>query len=961
MSNPEIQVNENPEAQQLNQEQQNTIKDINTLLADNNNKEISTINDLLNKEFLKWISAELAWQILDNIPDSLQNDPNIQKVVTVLRAKASASQISWNNSNLEDYSNNIWMDLNIGWSIDIWNFTIDLSTYKKDITGNSELYWLTGLTWELQQCLSLIGPSENLQNLKNNLEGIKNIIEGKSTKLNDLNKIEQFLINNQIRLESWNQNNIAPLLNWIHTFILNTAQKLSENRSNQEQANRILNEEEQRIKTEKEVADLERIERNIKLIEMSTAFSDIENKIPNDLGSLSKLNKKDIQNIKDFITESKSKDNISTHINAKESVFILYLKMYHCQQALNGSGITHRDRNNFDEVFKHITETFKDNEIQNYELWLQFKWINETNLKSAAPQNWDWKFLTDGNNNSFLQTICRWHLFQPKDYMDKFNSINRNRIENIIPQLQNYNISNFLQNFELNTSKDGLVPKNDKDHFSSLTDPEKSTTLQGILIKQVANTVTNLINWENEIKRIIWEYNGGKNANILTDWTNKIIEELKKQSDAPEWWNWNQEIGMTFENLPDLDTNSIKKVFSNLDKQDIVKFFNEQKARTDLTEQQKFWLTLAYKWLTKRFIDPNDNTNRWKESITVLQQYMKDNNESIVIDWKFGKQTFDELKRKFWINTNKTSIWKDISPANKEIKNSSIETKKVGTVNNLTELVNNLNNIWNDTINYIHPQTNVKFSFNKEWCTMRNTKWEQISFTKNWEQYINSEQWPSKNLIVKETSISIIDANNKWKKYYNNWNYFEWNFNENSTNPSKWTMKYPNWEIFEWKFQIKDNIVQKDDWKLTYKDGSSFEWKFIDWKKDVWIEKNNDSARIVWYNNDWTCSWLVIQKGWKKEYQFEAVQKNGTPSISSIWGYGEDCYGNKKIKSIYKGNQFIKFYLENSKVVCIRDTWDVLTWKSKLGGDILNKMQTSPKWAKKVFEYIKNEEININW
>lgn len=647
MSNPDTQVNETPEAQPLNQEQQNTIKDINTLLA-NNNKEISTINDLLNKEFLKWISAELAWQILQSIPNQLKDDPNIQKVITVLSAKTSASQISWNNSNLEDYSNNIWMDLNIGWSIDIWNFTIDLSTYKKDISGNSELYWLTGLAWEIQQCLYVIGSSENLQNLKNNLEGIKKIIEGKSTKLNDLNKIEQFLINNQIRLESWNQNNIAPLLNWIHTFIVNTAQKLSENRSNQEQANRILNEEEQRINAEIAAANLERIERNTKLIEMSTAFSDIENKIPNDLWNLSKLNKKDIQNIKDFITESTNNNTISTHTNAKENVFILYLKMYRCQQALNGSGITHRDKNNFDEIFNHIKETFKNNEIQNYELWLQFKWINETNLKNAAPQNWDWKYLTEENNNSFLQTVCRWHLFQPKDYMDKFNNINENRVNNIVSQLQNYKISDFLQHFELNDNKDGLIPKNDKEHFNSLNENERTTALRGILTKQVASTVKNLVNWENEIKWIIWEYNSKENTNILTDWTNKIIEELNKQPDAPEWWDWNQEIEMTFEHLPVLDTNSIKKVFSNLNKQDIVNFFNEQKARTDLTGAQKTQLVLLYEGLTKRFVDPNNNNiNLWKQKIETLQDYLKENDKNLVTDWKFGINTFNALRNSF--------------------------------------------------------------------------------------------------------------------------------------------------------------------------------------------------------------------------------------------------------------------------------------------------------------------------
>jgi hypothetical protein len=64
---------------------------------------------------------------------------------------------------------------------------------------------------------------------------------------------------------------------------------------------------------------------------------------------------------------------------------------------------------------------------------------------------------------------------------------------------------------------------------------------------------------------------------------------------------------MTFDNLPNLDANSIKKVFSNLDKQDIVNFFNEQKVKTNLTEPQKAQLVLLYEGLTKRFVDPNNN------------------------------------------------------------------------------------------------------------------------------------------------------------------------------------------------------------------------------------------------------------------------------------------------------------------------------------------------------------------
>ena len=59
--------------------------------------------------------------------------------------------------------------------------------------------------------------------------------------------------------------------------------------------------------------------------------------------------------------------------------------------------------------------------------------------------------------------------------------------------------------------------------------------------------------------------------------------------------NFEREVDQEFRNLPNLDTNSIKKVFSDLDKNEIVNFFNEQKARGDLTHEQKLRLNLTYK------------------------------------------------------------------------------------------------------------------------------------------------------------------------------------------------------------------------------------------------------------------------------------------------------------------------------------------------------------------------------
>lgn len=655
---PKFDVKENW-GEDIKDTKDNLVKEINDIL--NNNEKINDIGKMLDRKFLEWITPEIAQTIIGIIPAPLKSDPDVQNVITVLSAKINktGNDTEFNKTQLDTDNNT--------------KYQVDLLKYKENIS--------TLKTW-INQCLWLIWESSNLRNLKANLEWLNKILSTPNAQLNDLNKIDQFLENNKINVNPRTENDIKPLLEWIGTFLTTVGGELTTHRS----ANRILDEQEQKVKAEKDKKELEQLEKMTKLTEMSASFWELEKKIPNDLWNLSKLNKKDIQNIKEFVTESKNGKSIWLRQQPRKNVFDLYLKMYQCQETLNGKGITHRDRDNFNEIFKCISDTFKKNEIQEYEVvkWFNTNKINITNLKKAAPDGRDWKKL-DGND-AFVQERCRWHVFKPKDYTKKFNSINDERINKNITQLKEFNDESIFTEeekgkFKIETSEDN---KTILKFWESVLDSNGSNLVSTLWLNGKIKDYFNKNKWEtnfindNELINLI-----NNNTDIQQERYNKILEKVKKVQQAaqaeaevqnpthPDWEGTTPETQT--ENLEELQANDITNLFSRnlISAEQVANFFNEAIKKSDLSEEHTSLLLLAQKWLTAQ---------KWaNEDIKALQGQLW-----VTPDWKFGINTFNALLKKFWekeIQIVKKTVWSKLPEVT--IKWESIETEQNRLIKNL--------------------------------------------------------------------------------------------------------------------------------------------------------------------------------------------------------------------------------------------------------------------------------------
>lgn len=98
-------------------------------------------------------------------------------------------------------------------------------------------------------------------------------------------------------------------------------------------------------------------------------------------------------------------------------------------------------------------------------------------------------------------------------------------------------------------------------------------------------------------------------------------------------------------NIPNITIDSIKKVFSGIDRQEIVDFFKAVKLKQSLTNQQKTLIQLAYTGLTTPREENPENIAY--QAVSQLQTQLK-----TTIDWKFGRNTFNKLKQRFWMYTS---------------------------------------------------------------------------------------------------------------------------------------------------------------------------------------------------------------------------------------------------------------------------------------------------------------------
>ena len=417
---------------------------------------------------------------------------------------------------------------------------------------------------------------------------------------------------------------------------------------------------------------------------------------------------------------------------------------------------------------------------------------------------------------------------------------------------------------------------------------------------------------------------------------------------------------INFENLPDLDTNSITKVFG-LEKQNVVKFFNKQKARTDLTENQKTWLRLTYIWLTKRFTDQNDNTNRWKEYIIMLQQYMRDNNEKIVMDWKFGKQTFNALCSAFWEKTqwsdtnnsqksketNDTTPW-EVMFGNKKL---TIQCEKESGKNFVEinwkryyEYTANINWLWYDS------ETNtdgVKYTYVWDYVDGK-CEWHWIYILASGEKY----EWKRKNDKA-EWQWTLTRASGEkyewerkngnmewqWTRTWANWRSVKWTFANGLTTPTKFIENSNNYDVVLEGNLLK--IVSPWEYEGRYIDLNT--WEFIDEQidnqaagkeiknYDDLLSKLKDMSKLenIWteeivYKPNENTTFHFTKKGCRLQTSGKEInfKKRGT----WLWYYTAD---NGDI-GMYMKNNFIYIYSISKWPIkkLYYPSWAEFTWKS---------------------------------
>jgi len=392
--------------------------------------------------------------------------------------------------------------------------------------------------------------------------------------------------------------------------------------------------------------------------------------------------------------------------------------------------------------------------------------------------------------------------------------------------------------------------------------------------------------------------------------------------------NFEKEVDQEFTNLPDLDTNSIK-VFSDLDKNEIVNFFNEQKARGDLTHEQKLRLNLTYKWLTKRFFDKKDKENRWQHHIETLQYWFKRDDKNFVVDWKFGKQTFDAMKKRYLSGETAT-----VNP------NNTNETSDIS--NNSSDVM-----FGNEKLS-IQEENGRKFvEITINWETKRYDEYKEGMTWLGYKTWIDSDDiWYSYVWNFENGKY-----NWQWTKTWDDWYKYEWEWKNNKIE-WKGTYTLANWNKLEWEFTNRDFksksifiITLQQDWSKIQATYLNWEFKVIsEWKykgmfinPETWKFIDKDSSNIQVNSHEELIQKLKDIKDNTIEYQFDgkttfAFTKNGCHF---------ECDGNTidfdKSWSYYKSGDYIMYIRDNKicmyKIACkdkkiFYNTWNKFEWET---------------------------------
>lgn len=315
-----------------------------------------------------------------------------------------------------------------------------------------------------------------------------------------------------------------------------------------------------------------------------------------------------------------------------------------------------------------------------------------SSLTQVQLKYWDVQLLADGSN--LISAL--WLENKVKDQLKKVklqtNFINEAEFTNLInsdPTISKERFDKILAEIEQRqqtTPSEVSIdtPETQSEELREL-DPEEIKNLRDWLNKKtVADFFNNVIKIENiteEQKSLLlltqkwltteeWRINDVvKELQIqlwftwsAIDWQfgKNTFKRLKKkfltQIENPVWNTptenpgWNNSTGNPenptpsggLQDIPDVIIDSVDKVFSDINKQEIVDFFKVVKMKQNLTNQQKTLIQLAHIGLTTPREENPDNAAY--QAVSQLQSQLKTK-----VDWKFGRNTFNKLKQKFWM------------------------------------------------------------------------------------------------------------------------------------------------------------------------------------------------------------------------------------------------------------------------------------------------------------------------
>ena len=888
------------------------------------NEDFNNINELINKNFFNKIEQSQAERIINIIDDLFKQwwyNKDLKDLREFLEPKAAKTISSFGQSNEYIPDTKIVLDSNGKSQLQIINAQI--STLESSLWNNKEL--------------------------KDIITELKNI----TNNLNNRNKeqLVTFLTDNWISGISENTWN-TELLQWVNLFLRNINKHLTDI----DESNNILN---------------ERNENTNRFNEFLQTINDWKRE------NLDKFNnKEDLQRLQTFIEQNPG----------NKGIMKVYLNMKGIQ-IKEQNNTHHQDRKVFENILNILENEYWENgkqhkEFQQYILDVKFdtrkikednKWLMNL-CTNWLKLNRNWNNINKGTPN--IQNFCKSRWFNVDQFIKKFNGINQKRIDNNVQQLKDFNILSVisegeLKKFTIEEITEGNVTKPQLKYTGAVLSAEWTDLISTLWLQDKAKSQlkenpwnTNFVD-EEELTQLI-----NSSSDIQTARYEKIFDEIKKsqekEDETVQQTNFENEVDQEFKNLPNLDTSSIKKVFSGLKKEDIVKFFNEQKAREDLTERQKSWLTLTYKGLTKRFTDPNDNTNRWKKSITVLQQYMNDKNDKIVIDWKFGKQTFNELCSAFWEktqwsdtnNSQKSKETDDTTPWEVMFGNEklTIQHEKESGKNFVEinwkryyEYTANINWLWYDS------ETNtdgVKYTYVWDYVDGK-CEWHWIYILASGEKY----EWKRKNDKA-EWQWTLTRASGEkyewerkngnmewqWTRTWANWRSVKWTFANGLTTPTKFIENSNNYDVVLEGNLLK--IVSPWEYEGRYIDLNT--WEFIDEQidnqaagkeiknYDDLLSKLKDMSKLenIWteeivYKPNENTTFHFTKKGCRLQTSDKEInfKKRGT----WLWYYTAD---NGDI-GMYMKNNFIYIYSISKWPIkkLYYPSWAEFTWKSDSKSD----------------------------